>query len=84
MKKVYKNEVLILFGMCLKKLRLEKGLSLRELAKECDIDNSKISKIEKGKINIQFYTILELAGGLKVHPKELFNFVHEWDDMVFE
>ena len=84
MKKEYKKEVLILFGQRLKELRTQKGLSLRELANECDLDNSYISKVEKGKINIQFGTIVELAAGLKVHPHELFKFEHEWRDEAFE
>lgn len=55
-------------------LRKEKGLSLRQLAQLCDIDYSDISKIEKGKRNIQVSTILELAKGLDVAPKILFDF----------
>ncbi|WP_299671980.1 helix-turn-helix transcriptional regulator [uncultured Polaribacter sp.] len=84
MKKIYKQKILILFGKRLKELRLQRKLSLRDLAKECDLDNSYISKVEMGKINIQFGTIIELSGGLKVHPSELFNFKHEWKDEMFE
>ncbi|MDO5969265.1 helix-turn-helix transcriptional regulator [Flavivirga aquimarina] len=83
MKNKYKEEVLVLFGEKLKELRLKRKLSLRALEKECDIDNSYISKIERGKANIGFHTIVELAGAFKVHPKELFNFEHEWKDEAF-
>ena len=58
-------------GIAIKKLREAKKLSLRELSYACDIDNSKISKIEKGQINITFTTILQLAKALEVHPTEL-------------
>lgn len=61
-------------GNRIKLLRKEKGLSLRQLAQLCDIDYSDISKIEKGQRNIQVSTILELAKGLDIHPKELFDF----------
>lgn len=61
-------------GHRIKLLRKEKGLSLRQLAQLCDIDYSDISKIEKGQRNIQVFTILELAKGLGIHPKELFDF----------
>ena len=55
-----------------KKLRYSaKGLSFRELSYACDIDNRKISKIEKGQINITFTTILQLARALEVNPSEL-------------
>lgn len=58
-------------GAQIKKLREAKSLSLRELSYACDIDNSKISKIEKGQINITFTTILQLAKALEVEPSEL-------------
>ena len=58
-------------GANIKRLREAKNLSLRELSYECDIDNSKISKIEKGQVNITFTTILQLANALAVHPSEL-------------
>ncbi len=60
-------------GLHIKKLREAKGLSFRELSYACDIDNSKISKIEKGQINITFNTILQLAKALEVTPSELLN-----------
>lgn len=58
-------------GAQIKKLREAKNLSLRELSYSCDIDNSKISKIEKGQINITFTTILQLAKALEVEPSQL-------------
>jgi hypothetical protein len=35
---------------------------------------SNIIKIEKGQINAQMLTILELAKGLGIHPKKLLDF----------
>lgn len=58
-------------GAQIKKLREAKKLSLRELSYACDIDNSKISKIEKGQINITFTTMLQLAKALETEPSEL-------------
>jgi transcriptional regulator with XRE-family HTH domain len=65
---------LIAFGKRVQALREEKQLSLRQLAQNCEIDYSDISKIEKGLRNIQMSTILELSKGLNVSPQELFNF----------
>ncbi|HEY4323625.1 MAG TPA: helix-turn-helix transcriptional regulator [Mucilaginibacter sp.] len=62
------------FGEHLKKIREARGLSLRDLELRCELDNSKISKIENGKFNIQLSTIFELAKGLGVEPKELLDF----------
>lgn len=74
-----KDEFKILFGSQLEKLRIKKDLSFRALAQRCDIDHSDISKIEKGQINIQIGTVMELARGLNVHPKELFDFKFDLD-----
>lgn len=68
------SEIQKQFGETLGKIRREKGLSLRALARNCEIDDSKISKIENGKFNIQLSTIIELAKGLDIDAKELFDF----------
>ena len=58
-------------GLNIKRLREAKGLSFRELSYACEIDHSKISKIEKGQINITFTTILQLAKALEITASEL-------------
>lgn len=74
-----KSEFQSLFGKQINQLRKEKKLSFRQLSLNCDIDYSDLSKIEKGKKNIQLSTILELCKGLDKHPKELFSFDLEND-----
>jgi transcriptional regulator with XRE-family HTH domain len=59
------------FGERINKIRTRKKLSFRKLAQLCNIDYSDLSKIEKGQINITILTLIELAKGLDVHPKEL-------------
>ena len=59
------------FGLNLKRIREKKGLSLRELSYLCDIDNSKISKMEQGAVNVTLRTILHLAEALEVYPYDL-------------
>ena len=65
------------FGVQLKKLRKEKGLSMRELAAQCDVDFSKIGKLETNQGNIKITTLFEIAEGLGVHPRDLLNFDFE-------
>ena len=62
------------FGENLRKLRNQKGLSLREMSYACSIDNSKIAKIEKGQINITLTTLLQLAVALETHPSSLLDY----------
>lgn len=59
------------FAAQLTKLRKKKGLSMRELSSRCDVDYGKISKLENNKANLTLTTLIELAEGLEVQPKEL-------------
>ena len=59
------------FGRTVFQFRRQKGMSLRQISYRCGLDNSKISKIEKGKINISLSTLTDLARGLDLHPAEL-------------
>lgn len=59
------------FAAQLIKLRKKKGLSQRELSSRCDVDYGKISKLENNKANLTLTTLIELAEGLEVHPKQL-------------
>jgi len=70
----HKLEFQILFGRQIKEIRVRKKLSLRQLSQRCNLDFSDIGKYEKGEINLQLSTIYELAEGLSVHPRELFDF----------
>lgn len=71
------KKVLKRFGENLRRLRKEKGLSLREMSYACSIDNSKIAKIEKGMINITFTTLLQLAMALETHASTLLDYEPE-------
>lgn len=62
------------FGRRLVQLRTMKDLSQRDLSYACEIDNSKISKIEQGKINVTFTTIVQLAEALEVSVSELMDY----------
>jgi len=68
------SEIQKKFGFHLQKIRNQKGLSLRTMARNCEIDDSNISKIENGKFDVQLTTIIELAKGLDIHPKDLLDF----------
>lgn len=56
-------------------LRTERGLSQRGLSYLCDVDHTKISKLETNEdTNLNLTTLFELAKGLGVHPKELIDY----------
>ncbi len=65
------KKVLEQFGQKLKDLRLQKGLTLEQLAFEADIELSQVHRAEKGKINPTLTTLIALAKGLGIALTEL-------------
>ncbi len=61
------------FGMQVKKLRLEKGLSQEALAHLADLDRTYIPSIEKGERNVSITVIEKIAKALKVKISILFD-----------
>jgi transcriptional regulator with XRE-family HTH domain len=59
------------FGRRLVVLRQQKGLSQRELAAAAGLEYRQIVRIEEGKVNLLFTTILALAKGLELGPDRL-------------
>jgi transcriptional regulator with XRE-family HTH domain len=62
------------FGVRIRKLRLEKGLSQLQLAELVDLSEDQISKIERGKSWVGEQTLSLLAVALSVSQKSLFDY----------
>jgi Uncharacterized protein conserved in bacteria len=60
------KELLVQFGSILKQFRTEKGLTLLDLEVRTGINEGEISKIENGKKNFAFTTLVKLAKGLEI------------------
>ncbi|MFV8326201.1 helix-turn-helix domain-containing protein [Flavobacterium sp. ZS1P14] len=63
---------------------VRRGESYAKIASRCNLDASKISKIEKGRIDFRINTIFEIAKGLRVHPKELLDIEFNFEDYYKE
>lgn len=65
-----------MFGAYLKKHREEvlKIESVRKLSFSSNLDQSKLSKIEKGRIDVRFDTLMELSLTYSIPPRSLFDF----------
>jgi DNA-binding Xre family transcriptional regulator len=74
MGKDLRQEQLIKFGENLRKLRLAKGLTLRDMSALCKFEYTHIGEMERGERNVTFTTIMELAEALEVKPRRLFEF----------
>lgn len=62
--KEYDNIDSVIIGFLIKQKRIELGLSQDELAKKVGIDQSDLSKIEKGNANPSIKTIHKVVSGL--------------------
>lgn len=62
------------FGVHLRKLRKEKGLSQEQLAARAEIELSQIGRIERGQINTTISTLHRLAIALELLPEALLRF----------
>lgn len=67
------NQLLIGFGLHLKKLRLERGLSQEQLGMIAELDRTYISGIERGVRNVSLTNIFRIAQALNVSTAELFH-----------
>jgi transcriptional regulator with XRE-family HTH domain len=63
------------FGKNLHSIRSQKDMSLLDVSYNCDLDDSRINKIEHGKVNITIGTLFELAKGLGVPVVQLLSFI---------
>lgn len=78
-----KEKIRKLFGSYLKERRENflKIESVRQLSFSSNLDSSKLSKIEKGLIDLRFDTLMEIAATYKLTPKQLFNFpIDFWNE----
>jgi transcriptional regulator with XRE-family HTH domain len=71
-------KIQIKFGLIIKQLRIEKGLSQEKLALAADIDRTYISDIEKGNRNVSIVMIERLANYFQISINELFKKVEKY------
>ncbi len=71
MKMTRDEQLLALLAKNVRNLRKEMGLSQEELAFQCEIDRTYISKVERGIANPSLLVLFKIANILKVEIKDL-------------
>ena len=66
-----KNRHAVAFGMVLKELRKEAGLSQEAFAERAELNRTFISFLERGEQQPTLTTLISLAAALKIGPDEL-------------
>jgi len=69
--KQYKSKQMLSIGEQIRKLRGDQGLPLRKVAAELDIDQSILSKIERGERTASKEQIIQIARIFNVDEREL-------------
>lgn len=73
------SELMAIFGKRVRLNRLALGLSLSQLARNCEIDKSNICRYESGKQLPAIKTLLLMANCFDINPYELLT---PWDNQV--
>ena len=66
-----KKESLIQIGLKIRKLRMERQLSIQELSDKLDIEYNNLIRIEKGRTNFTIGTLLKIGKVLNVKLVDL-------------
>ncbi len=72
MHKVRNNEVMVLFGKNVRKIRIEQNKTQEQLAEDAKISQVQIARIESGKLNTSISTVAALALALQVNEGDFF------------
>ncbi len=74
-----KNPILVSFGNTIRKMRLQKNLTQRELAKRSGLDVTYCSGIERGVRNLSLKSLEKVAMGLGCSIAETFKDLDQLD-----
>ena len=55
----------------IKSYRIERNMSVQDLAYLCNMERSSISRIESGRVNITVKTLRIISNALEIEPKDL-------------
>lgn len=69
-----------IFGICVRKFRLETGLSQEKFALKIDMDRTYYASVESGKRNLSIMNIQKIATGLSVSLSEIFSAVENYKE----
>ena len=66
----YETEI-IKIAQAIKRIRLEKGLSVQELAYRCNIERSNLNRLEAGRTNMTVKTLCTICKALEIELSDI-------------
>jgi transcriptional regulator with XRE-family HTH domain len=70
-------------GRRIRKLRIDRGISLRDFGKRAGVHPFHVMEIEHGQVAANIRTLGSIANGMTVNPPDLLNHDTENDDLGF-
>jgi transcriptional regulator with XRE-family HTH domain len=70
-KYIIKSPLLVALGNRIKMIRMSKGMNQNQLALNCNMEKSSMSKIESGSVNLSYLTMNRISAGLEISMKAL-------------
>ncbi|NDV20363.1 helix-turn-helix domain-containing protein [Pseudodesulfovibrio sp. JC047] len=74
MKQQQESQIKKLFGVNLRAIRKDEGLTQEALALKCGLDRTYIGGIERGERNVSLINIHKIADALGIYPTSLLNY----------
>ena len=66
------DQVIIIFGLNVRKYRTSRGLTMNQLAGLCDVELGTVSTIERGVVNCTISTAYAISKALDISIEKLF------------
>ena len=55
-----------------------------KIAEKCNLTEARVSNVANNKIDCRLTTLIEIATGLRVHPREIFDIVFDFEEYYDE
>lgn len=76
------DEIKALVAQKIKEIKGKEPYS--KIAEKCNLTEARVSDTANNKIDCQLSTLIEVATGLRVHPKEIFNILFDFEQYYTE
>lgn len=76
------NEIKILVAEKIKEIKGD--IPYSKIAAKCNVTAARISDVSNNQIDCQLSTFIEIATGLRIHPRELFDIVFDFKEYYSE
>lgn len=74
----YKMDICQVAALRIRKMRLEKNMTIDDLAEKCDVSTQTIKLIEAGRRNFKIKTLYTIANSLNTHYIHIMNMDMEY------